>query len=385
MLNRETTYTYTPIDGSDEKVGELLTGIITEVDLQGVDPTDHEQTAEVAVMLEDFGSHRSIAEEPLELARMVIANRVYGWLPPKDDMFTEWETAHKGYIELNNGQPTPVVALAVRERHPYYEKPYGYYMSISEADAMMLNFLRLRGRSSHSFATHLGLDYEGYGTLFFDHNRQWPSALGDLTAPLPYMLLRSGEEQQPLTIEARERFEPTILRSTLHFALGKKAVLAIPDHLKATGRFTDETLLEEMGRMGIPVRHTELHANHYYDDNTRMEKTEELRQSIIKSLLFMATFPMPKDIRSQVTLYDIDIAQLAETVERDFGVIDSTLPSLRKDNAASFHKKTGHSRYKLPDDDCLNGIAVGLAAWRRDTDGYDKELVEYALAMGELF
>ena len=380
MLRSAETYRYEVPAGSDELVGELLTDVVTEGMVSSVDPTDKEQVKELAQTINEFGVRKDVAEEPLELARMVVASRVNGWLPSGESLHADWRTAHAQYTELNGETPVPATFLHVDETGLFRDKPYGYHMSGITSDALMLDHIKIA--PARFFEPTLQSEYEGYGNLFLGHGRVVPSVQirGLQKQQILPMLLQSAATEQPVTTKEHDTWSGKHT-ATLHYALGSRAVLALPDYLHQSGQFTDEILLEELGKLGIPLRHSELYAGHQFSDAERDKQTEDLRQRMLASLL-VAGGIMTDEVRARVALYDIDPVALTARLEKDFSVVEAIAPFIRRNNSKNYRSLNG--TYKPPVKE-IKGVSVELEAWEREAEGFDQELVEHALGVNAPF
>lgn len=374
------SYTYQPLAESDELVGELLTDVVTKNALTGIDVSDKEQIEEVAQLINEFGAGKGVKEEPLELARLVVANSIKGWLPTgSGGLYADWQRVHSGYAGLNNGSTTPAVLLKVRERYDDDRKPYGYFMS-SGSDALMLDHIKIK--KSSMFRPTLQSEYEGYGKLFTGHGRNIPHAQsrGLQKEQFMHMLLQSGHIEQPVSSEEHDEWSGRRVAG-LHYALGKNAVLALPDYLNDTSRFTAETLLEELGQIGVPLSHSNFYRNHDFDPVSRVEQTEELRQRLLASLLLAGSI-MAHEVRGRVARYDIDATALASRLEHDFETVELTAPFVRAKNSEDYRSTNGDWKPPVKE---IKGVSVELEAWERDIDDFDKVLVEHALGVNAPF
>ena len=380
MMRTAEVYRYEVPAGSDELVGELLTDVVTDSMVASVDPTDKDQTKELASIIDEYGALKEVAVEPLELARMVVASRVNGWVPSGESLHADWQKAHAGYTELNGEAPVPATFLNVDETGLFRDQPYGYYMSGMRSDALMLDHIKIS--PSRFFEPTLQSYYEGYGKLFLGHGRVVPNVQirGLQKQQILPMLLHSAATEQPVTSEEHDTWSGNH-KATLHYALGSRAVLALPDYLHQTGRFTDEILLEELGKLGVPLRHSELYQGHQFSDAEREEQTEDLRQRMLASLL-VAGGIMTDEVRSRVALHDIDPVALTGRLERDFSVVEAIAPFIRRNNSKNYRSSNG--TYKPPVKE-IKGVSVELEAWEREAEGFDKELVEHALGVNAPF
>lgn len=380
MLRNAEVYRYEVPTGSDELVGELLTDVVSDSMVASIDPSDKEQIKELAQVIDEYGVRKEVAEEPLELARMVVVSRVNGWTSSDESLHADWRTAHAQYTELNGDTPVPATFLHVDETGLFRDKPYGYYMSGITSDALMLDHIKIA--SSRFAGPTLQSEYEGYGKLFLGHGRVVPNVQmrGLQKQQLLPMLLQSGATEKPVTGTEHDAWSGNHT-ATLHYALGSRAVLALPDYLHQTGKFTDEILLEELGKLGVPLRHSELYQGHQFSDAERDEQTEDLRQRMLASLL-VAGGIMTDEVRARVALHDVDPVALTARLEKDFSVVEAIAPFIRRNNSKNYRSLNG--TYKPPVKE-IKGVSVELEAWEREAEGFDRELVEHALGVNAPF